>query len=259
MNDNFLGISVGNTHVRIGGFVEGKLHETLLARGQDASAVRVSIEQMWERLKDLEDPTILCASVNPPVSDKIVDWAKDQLGQVIHRVEQDYPVPIGRHLDPETLVGEDRLLNAAAAYDVLKQACVIVDAGTALTVDFVDGAGVFHGGAILPGARMMIKAMNVGTAQLPEVDLARPLEAVGHNTVEAMRTGVFHGIRGAVRELVEQYAGFAGMYPLVLATGGDAEFFFSDYELVERIVPDLTLLGLAVTLKVQRQAGDEEE
>ena len=53
------------------------------------------------------------------------------------------------------MVGEDRLLNAAAAFDKLNQSCVVVDAGTALTIDYIDGKGTFHGGAIVPGAQLI--------------------------------------------------------------------------------------------------------
>ena len=173
----------------------------------------------------------------------------NELKLPIYRVEKDWPIPVGRHLDPEAIVGDDRLLNAAGAYDVLEQSCVVVDAGTAVTVDYVDGAGTFHGGAIAPGAGLMLSCLHEGTAHLPKVPLARPEEAVGHNTTEAMRSGVYHGVRGLVRELAEHYAELAGAYPIVIATGGDAELLFHDFDLIERIEHELTLMGLAVTLR----------
>ena len=117
-----------------------------------------------------------------------------------------------------------------------------------MTVDFVDGAGTFHGGAILPGAKMMLNALHSHTDQLPEISLASPDETIGHNTADAMRTGIFHGLRGAARELVEQFAEVVGAYPMVIVTGGDAELLFNDYDLVDRVVPELTLLGMAVSL-----------
>src|SRR5699024_6071301 len=128
----------------------------------------------------------------------------------VQRIEHDINIPIGRQLDPEAIVGEDRLLNAAASYDVLKQACVVIDAGTAITVDFVDGQGTFHGGAIAPGAQSMLNTLADKTSQLPEVELKAPREYIGHNTTEAMRGGVFYCLRGMVRELVEHYAHQAG-------------------------------------------------
>ena len=74
-----------------------------------------------------------------------------------------------------------------------------------------------------------------------------------------MRSAVFHGLRGMARELTEKYAEVAGSYPAVVATGGDAEMLFGDYELVERVVPDLTLLGMALTLQAAQQAAEDAE
>ncbi len=250
---NLLAISVGNTRSRVGVFVDSKLTETVTLANTDRDALLDAIEGAFGSVRDREAAGVLLASVNPPVSDDLEPEIARRLGVKPLRVERDLPVPIGRQLDRETIVGDDRLLNAAAAFDVLKQACVVIDAGTAITVDFIDGAGTFHGGAIAPGAQMMLDAMHHRTAQLPEVEFAVPVDPIGHNTVEAMRTGVFHGSRGLVRELVEQFAESAGSYPLVVATGGDGDLLFRDYDLVDRVVPDLTLLGLLVTYRSARE------
>ena len=99
-----------------------------------------------------EDYAAVLSTVNRSVSERLVTQLDGRLRATFLRMERDVPVPIGRQLDPEAIVGEDRLLCAAAAFGVLKQACVVVDAGTAVTVDFVDGAGTFHGGGDRPGA-----------------------------------------------------------------------------------------------------------
>jgi type III pantothenate kinase len=257
MSYNLLAINIGNTNVQAGIYVEGQLSETLIIRASDAAAQQVTLQQAWDRIKDLASPAVVVASVNPVVADKLVGWAAGALNTQIYRTEIDMEIPVGRQLDPETIVGEDRLLAAAAAYHVLKQACVVVDAGTAITVDFVDGAGTFHGGAIAPGARMMLKAMTQGTALLPDIELAKPAEPIGHNTQQAMLSGVYYGIRGMVRELVEQYAEQVGTFPMVVATGGDANLIFEDFDLIDRIVPELTLQGILVTAKVALDGGGE--
>ncbi|MCE9588935.1 MAG: type III pantothenate kinase [Planctomycetes bacterium] len=261
MNVSFLAISVGNTRTQIGAFVNGKLAERLLVPSDDMKAVGLTLETAAAALKDYPDAPAVLATVNPPASAKIIAEVKSRLGLRVLRVGKDTTIPIGKHLDPESIVGEDRLLNAAAAYDTLKQACVIVDAGTAITIDYVDGAGTFHGGAIGPGAKMMLRSMHQGAVQLPEVAFAPPQEAIGHNTVEAMRSAVYHGLRGMVRELTEQYAFATGAYPLVIATGGDAETLFADYDLIDRVVPDLTLIGMAVSLQasLDNEDGDGDE
>lgn len=247
---NLLAVSVGNTRTRIGAFVEGKLVECAMFENQRDADLGDAMEHAFTPLRERGDTVVLMSSVNPAAAERMERQIQQQLHREIKRVERDLPIPIGRQLDREAIVGEDRLLNAAAAFDVLKQACVVVDAGTAITVDFIDGGGTFHGGAIAPGAQLMLDSLHDRTALLPEVEFARPVEAIGHNTMEAMRAGVFHGVRGMVRELAERYAEHLGQYPMVIATGGDADLLFRDYELVDRVVPDLTLIGLSVTLRV---------
>lgn len=244
---NLLAISIGNTRVRMGAFVEGKLSDTATFEHAGPEAIGEAIERTFLHMKDRSGAGVLVASVVPRLTDMVVEQVGDRLDHAALLAEVDVPVSIGRQLDPEAIVGVDRLLNAAAAFDVLKQACVIVDAGTAVTVDFVDGAGTFHGGAIMPGCQAMLNAMHGTTAALPALEMAAPKEPMGHNTVEAMRSGVFHAMRGAVRELVEAYAEAAGAFPMVVATGGDANFVYREYELVDRIVPDLTLRGMMVS------------
>lgn len=254
---NLLGISVGNTRTRIGAFVEGKLVESATLENRKDADLGDALEHAFVPLREREDAVVLMASVNPATADVIERQVQQHLGRETRRVERDLPIPIGRQLDREALVGEDRLLNAAAAFDVLQQACVVVDAGTAITVDFVDGAGTFHGGAIAPGAQLMLDSLHMRTAQLPEVEFGRPLEPIGHNTMEAMKAGVYHGLRGMVRELVEQYAEHIGQFPMVVATGGDGNLIFRDHDLVDRVVPDLTLTGLAVTVRRAMEEAQE--
>lgn len=255
-NCNLLAVSIGNTRTRVGAFVESKLVETAAIDNSRDGEIGDAMEHAFAPLRERDDTVVLLSSTNPAWTTKIEQQIEKHLKFPIRRVEKDVAIPIGRQLDPEAIVGEDRLLNAAAAYDVLKQACIVVDAGTAITVDFVDGAGTFHGGAIAPGAQLMLDALAGRIRHLPDVELQRPDEPIGHNTVQAMIAGVFYGIRGMTRELVEQYAQAVGSFPTVVATGGDANMIFRDFELVDRVVPDLTLMGLHVTL---RRALDESE
>lgn len=250
MKLNMLGISVGNTRTRIGAFINGDLQECALFGNDQHDALAEAMEHAYASVRDRQDAAVLMASVNRPAAQLIEGLITDKLGATVRRVERDLTIPIGRQVDADTKVGEDRLLNAAAAYDILKQACVVVDAGTAITVDYVDGAGTFHGGAIVAGAQLQLDALHQRTDLLPEVELKKPVGPIGHNTVEAMRCGVYHGLRGMVRELVEQYAQAAGAFPMVVATGGDGNLLFRDYELIDRIVPNLTMIGLYTTLRV---------
>ena len=236
-----LAIQVGNTRIKLAAF-----------RGEDPE------ETVFVAKDDLAvDSSVVVASVNKPVSDALVGALRDQLSCDIYSVPDDMPAPIGTCLDAGAKPGVDRLLNAAAAYAKLKQACIVIDAGTCVTVDFIDGEGVFHGGAIAPGARMQLKALHEHTAALPSIDFTAPEGmAWGSNTREAMLRGVYHGIRGLVWRLIEKYAEQYGGFPLVIATGGDAAALFADDELINQIVPDLVLRGVALAAKAALEPED---
>ena len=249
MSVNLIAINIGNTRTQVGAVVDGEVMDVVACDPQDAAMLTDAVRIANAELVDKTQRVAMVASVNSEGEDVIDQVVRETIKARTTYAHRDVPIPIGLKLDPEAIVGVDRLVNAAAAYDVLKQSCVVVDAGTAVTVDFVDGAGTFHGGAIVPGARLMMRSLQKHTSQLPEVEPAAPIEPIGHNTVEAMRTGVYYGLRGMVRELVEQFAQVAGTFPLVVATGGDAEWLFEDFDLLDRLVPDLTLRGLAVTLR----------
>lgn len=247
---SLVAINVGNTRTQVGQFEAGELKHSERFPNADVQPIVQAIVKDWQGLADAAQRSVLVASVNDAVADRLTSAVEDQLSVEVYRIGSDVPIPIGQQLDPETLTGVDRLLNAAAAYDRLKQACIVVDAGTAVTVDFVDGEGTFHGGAIAPGASMQLHALHEHTAALPDLTFRAPEnEAFGRNTAQAMYQGVFHGIRGMVQRLIEQYAEHYGAFPLVIATGGDAPVLFENDHLVDRIVPELTLMGIATAAK----------
>jgi type III pantothenate kinase len=172
-------------------------------------------------------------------------------------VGQEIALPIKVLTERPVQTGADRVVNVAAAYEQMGKACVVVDAGSAITVDCCNDAGEFIGGAIAPGVQMMLGAMHRGAALLPEVTFAVPREAFGKSTEQAMLNGVYHGIRGMVKELVENYATELGNWPDIIATGGDAPRLFENWELIHAISPDLTLYGVALAYvedRVKRQS-----
>jgi type III pantothenate kinase len=245
-----LAISVGNTRTAVGHFHGDELHVVQHLANGDVGAIVAAACEQWEHKGD-EDGEVVIASVNDPVATAVEAKLAGELHTDVWRVGRDIEVPIGRCLDAGATPGQDRLLAAAAAFAMMKQAVIVIDAGTAITVDFVDGEGVFHGGAIAPGAQMQLDAMHARTAQLPQLRFARPSddEAFGRNTEAAMQLGVFEGIRGLTQALVERYASSYRAFPLVVATGGDAETLYSDSELVTRVAPDLVLRGILVAVR----------
>ena len=247
---NLLVVNVGNSRTQFGQFVGTDLRRQMHL---DNTAVPPLVQQAVQWWEQTDEPkSLLMASVNGEVAEPLDAALRDQLSVEIYHVGEDVPVPIGRCLDPETIIGVDRLLNAVAAWDRIHQACIIVDTGTAITVDFVDGDGTFHGGAIIPGAMMQLAALHAGTSNLPELQFIAPddSDVFGRSTSQAMLKGVFHGIRGAVQRLVEQYATQYGAFPQIVATGGDAETLFKGDELINDIVPELAMLGIAAAAQL---------
>lgn len=251
-----LAIQVGNTRIKLACFRAEDPDETVFVEKKDVAAAVEAAARLFEPISSEADASVVIASVNKPVSDALAGALRDQLSCDIYTVPDDMPAPIGVCLDAGARPGIDRLLNAAAAYDKLRQACIVIDAGTCVTVDFVDGEGVFHGGAIAPGARMQLRAMHEQTAALPAVELAVPEGlAWGSNTRDAMLRGVYHGLRGMTWRLIEKYAEQYGGFPPVIATGGDAAMLFADDELVGQVVPDLVLRGIALAAKTALGPG----
>ncbi|MFG0331023.1 MAG: type III pantothenate kinase [Phycisphaerales bacterium] len=256
---NLVAVSVGNTRITVARVESGRIESSDRFALDDLDSAVARVRDHWSAVEDLEAASILIASVNREVYAPLLARLKQQApSNRIFRVGVDLPIPIGRQLDEDATPGDDRLLNAAAAFDKLQQACVIIDAGSAVTVDFVDGQGTFHGGAILPGARMQLKAMHEGTSQLPSLSFEPPEpDWFAPNTRQSMLHGVYYGIRGAVRFLIERYAEGYQAYPRIIATGGDAHTLFDDDELIETIVDDLTIFGIAATARVALTADHE--
>lgn len=260
----FLAISVGNTRTRfacVDGDDPQKMTSARSEPNADIEAVAREIKLAFDTARK-DDPetrvALALASVNARAAEPIRARVAQVCGQEVFRIGEDLPLPLATDLDPESIVGVDRLLDALAAYAVTGKACVVVDAGTAVTVDFIDDGGVFHGGAILPGVQMQLSAMHERTALLPDLHYEHPAAGPwGRNTSQAMLQGVHFGIRGAVRMLAERYAEEAGAYPQILATGGDADALFTEDEFIERIVPNLTLIGIAITCMQALQSAEE--
>lgn len=220
------------------------------------------IDGAVDAIAALESAPIVIATVNEKTSRALINRliSDDRVTGEIHQIGRDVPPSIASSIPPSIATGQDRLLAAAGAFKLLGQACVVVDAGTAVTIDFVDGEGVFQGGAILPGVSMSLRALHEGAPALPLLTPAKPddAEPFGKNTEQAMLNGSIYGIRGAVRLLTERYAERYGAYPMVIATGGDAALLFDGDDLMDRVVPDLALRGIAIAYLVAL-TGDEAQ
>lgn len=244
-----LAVSVGNSRIKFASFNDFEMLDSGVAMNTELGEAAGLIAGMLSRSAGAE---IVMASVNPSIADKLESVLVERTGGSIYRMGRDLGFPIKHAIDDDSTLGQDRLLNAIAAFEMARQACIVIDCGTAMTVDFVDGEGTFQGGAIVPGTRMMLRAMHEQTAALPMLELKVPgaeRGAFGKDTAHAMTLGVIAAARGAVYHLVNTYAEAYGGYPRVIATGGDARMLFEGDEIVEHVVPDLQLRGIAVCAK----------
>jgi len=246
MEINLLVLNVGNSRVAIGVFVAGNLEYVTRVSHEDRHDWPGRIADAFSRLKGRPSVAVAAASVNPPLNEVVEQIVKEQTNCRTEWVGKDIELPIKVLTEEPEQTGVDRILNIAAAYEQMEKGCVVVDAGTAITVDCCNDKGEFLGGAIAPGVNMMLDALHEKTAKLPRVELAVPTAAFGQSTQQAMLHGVYHGIRGMVKELTENYATALGFWPEIIATGGDAQKLFEDWELIHAVSRDLALYGIAL-------------
>ena len=246
MDINLLVLNIGNSRLSLGVFVAGELQHSARIPHAQRNDWPAAIADAWNRIKDFDQPAIAAASVNPPLLEPLEHAVKQATGENVQWIGRDVDLPLKILTEQPEQTGVDRVLNVAAAYEQLGKACVVVDAGTAITVDCCNDAGDFLGGAIAPGVALQLDALHDRTAKLPRVDLSTPQQTFGTSTASAIQQGVYHGIRGMVKELVENYATELGVWPDVIATGGDADALFQNWELIHAIAPDLTLYGIAL-------------
>ena len=158
-------------------------------------------------------------------------WAKSQSAQYGVRNLYDLPEQLG----------VDRWAALVGARALHRQACLVVCAGTATTIDVLDGEGNFQGGLILPGVELMCRALASSTAQLPLAD--GKFAGLPRNTMDAIVSGCLQAQAGAVERMFEQVAAYPGA--LCLVGGGAADQFFGLLRVPKRRIDNLVLEGLA--------------
>jgi len=257
-----IAIAVGNTRTRVGLFSHTDLTESAALPNAEPGEIVAHVAGLLDKLDAEHDPVLVIASVKPSVSEPMAETLKASTGVTVYRVGIDLPIHINHTLDDDGAlsVGQDRLLNALGAFSRTGQATVVVDAGTAVTVDFVDGEGTFCGGAIAPGLSMMLDALHEHAESLPRAAFTAPPEdqPFGVNTPSAICLGVSGAIQGLVRALTERYALSYGGYPQIVATGGDLGLLEAD-GVVEHFVPDLQLIGIQVACARALAEADESD
>jgi type III pantothenate kinase len=246
MDINLMVLNAGNSRLAVGVFTAGELGYVARVGHDQRSEWPARIAEAWSKLAGHDGSAVAGATVNPPLIEPLEHAVDQATGQRVQWVGKDLELPIKVLTDEPAETGVDRVLNVAAAYEQMGKGCVVVDAGTAVTVDCCNDDGAFVGGAIAPGIAMQLDALHGRTAKLPRVPFEIPTTPYGRTTADALRHGVYHGLRGLVRDAAENFATELGTWPDIIATGGDAPKLFEGWELIHAIAPDLTLYGIAL-------------
>jgi len=245
-------VDVGNTNIVLGLFDEDRLIQswrltTDKSRTSDEYGILIHELYARERVPQGQVTACMVSCVVPPMIPTV-----NEVARKFFKLEPQFVGPGIRTgmailYDSPREVGADRIVNAVAAFEKLKRACIVVDFGTATTFDVVSSKGEYLGGAIAPGLGISTEALFQHASKLPRVELVRPRSAIGKTTVHSMQAGLIFGYAGLVDALVRRIIGeLGGEKPAVIATGGIAPLVASETETIEEVDELLTLTGLRI-------------
>jgi type III pantothenate kinase len=244
-------VDIGNTHTAFGLFDGEKLRfdwrmETRSERTADEHAAVLRGLFELEGLDMRQIDAAIISSVVPP--------ATLPMEQLFARYFKLAPLVVGPGMktgmpvlyeNPRDL-GADRIVNAVAAYASFSQGAIVVDFGTATTLDVVTSRGEYAGGIITPGLLISADALYRATAKLPKVEIARPKAVVGTNTVASIQSGLVFGYAGMIDALVNRIRAEVSYDPKVVATGGLGALVARESATIDTYDDMLTLRGLKI-------------
>jgi type III pantothenate kinase len=255
-------VDIGNTRLKwalVG--PNGASFRTIASLADDPAVWQRQMDEWPGTFSDLKGRGPLqwvAASVNPGRTERLSAWVEARGDQFFHlRFAAQLPLRVG--VEHPDWVGIDRLLDAVAALEVLPpgRGAVLIDAGSAVTIDWLDEEHVFRGGCIYPGLDLMAEALHGYTALLPRVTVERPVPPLPAGaTIPAMQVGIFLAVSGGIRETVRRYAEQARVPPQVFFSGGQAPLLAGEMGLLDggtkpppgwedwRLWPEQTLMGI---------------
>ncbi|SKC38823.1 type III pantothenate kinase [Ohtaekwangia koreensis] len=224
-------VDYGNSSAKVGIFNQRALVDKHVFREEN---------QLKDFLQNFSADHCIVSSVNTEAQ-TIASWTTAKNKFILHHT---LPLPVKNlYATPQTL-GVDRIAGVCGAQDFFQATnCLVIDAGTCITYDFLDNKGRYHGGGISPGLTMRFQAMHTFTARLPLVSVTENPLLIGNSTETCMQSGVIHGlieeIDGVIRKYSEKFDGLK-----VILCGGDTGFFENKLKASIFASPELVLSGL---------------
>ncbi|MBI5816540.1 MAG: type III pantothenate kinase [Nitrospinae bacterium] len=258
MKSHLLAIDIGNTNIVIGVYSGEKLvaHWRMITKGRRTEdEMAVTVGQFFAMgglsMDMIKDAAISC--VVPPILPAITRFCERFIGRDPLVIGPGIKTGVSINVDNPREVGADRIANAAGALVKYVPPLIIVDFGTAITVDAVSAKSEYIGGAIVPGVRLSLNALYHHAAKLPEVEFAEPPSVIGRNTIHSMQSGAFFGYASLVDGIVERMKPQLSPNAKVIATGGEAALVAPASKTIEAVEEHLTLEGLRAIYAKNRE------
>lgn len=253
-----LAIDIGNTNIVIGCISDDKiLFKARIAtdRTRTSDQYGVEIKNMLEaygvQKTDISDCII--SSVVPPVFNSVRTGVIKVIGKQPMVVGPGLKTGLDIHVEVPSQVGSDRIVIAVAALAEYKAPLILMDMGTATTIDVVEPDNVYMGGVIAPGVMVSLDALTSRAAQLPGISLDKPKNVIGKNTVDCMRSGMMYGTAAMLDGIVERIEDELGHECTLVATGGMAQFITPLCKRKIILEKDLLLKGLNIICKKNKR------
>ena len=244
-----LAIDIGNTNILIGGIKDDEIIfkariATDRTRTSDQYGVEIKnmIEALGAKISDISDCII--SSVVPPVFNSVRTGVIKIIGKQPMVVGPGLKTGLNIHVDVPSQVGSDRIVIAVAALAEYQAPLILIDMGTATTIEVVEPDNRYLGGVIFPGVKVSLDALTSRAAQLPGISLDQPKHVIGKNTVDCMRSGTMYGNAAMIDGLVDRMEEELGHRSTIIATGGLARFITPLCKRDIIVEQDLLLKGL---------------
>jgi type III pantothenate kinase len=253
-----LAVDIGNTNVTLGVFDGNKLHATYrlathVSQMPDEYAVYIMnlLRHRAIDIANIKEGAISC--VVPPLLSTFNELFQRYFNIAPLVVEPGIKTGIRIRMDNPREVGGDRIANAAGAISLYKGPIIVVALGTATVFDTISKDKEYLGGAVAPGIAIAAEALYTRTAALPRVEMVRPKKAIGTNTIAAMQSGIILGYAGLIDGVVARIQEELGEKATVVATGGYASLMAKEARSINKVNPNLTLIGIKVIHDLNRE------